>query len=144
MDQFEIAGDTDTALRFAPAHDGKLVMLALRAAEHRSVILDPTWLRPLAAWFAGEAQPAALGEDALMPYARRLAVYPDALALVWSTHTEAWLRCAEPYGPARVVIGQRGHMPSSSLSVILLPRARTEAAAYLRRADSEHWTGSAA
>lgn len=147
MEPFEIPGAVaGTVLRFDPAHDGKLLMSVLRGGvgEHSSVILDPSWFRPLAAWFAGEAQPAALGDDLLLPYGRRLTVYPDALALVWSTHTEAWLHCDQPYGPARVAVAPRGRMASRSLTVVLPPTARAETAAWLRRADAAHWAESAA
>ena len=146
MEPFEISGaPPGTALRFTPAR-GRLVMAVTgrNAGGHQGVLLQPAWLRPLAAWFAGDGEPVHLGGDALLPYARRLAVYPDDLALVWSTHTEAWLRCSCPYGGAGVVIGPRGRMATRSLSVRLSPRARLETAERLRHADAESWARPAA
>lgn len=146
MQPYEIPGDAaGTALRFHQPGDGKLTMtvwsldrLGLTGGS-QSVVLQPGWVRPLAAWFAGEAEPAVLGDDALMPYPRRLAVCGDELAMVWATYTQAWLRCSEPYGTARIIVGPRGHMVSASQTVLLGPRARAGVAEFLRRADAESW-----
>jgi hypothetical protein len=57
MDIFEVAGNVaGTALRFGPTEDGRLAMTVLHRGVGRrdSVILRQEWLRPLAAWFAGQ------------------------------------------------------------------------------------------
>jgi hypothetical protein len=138
MNPFEIEGCArGTLLRFAPADDGKLTMAILRqeTSGHDSAIIRPEWLRPLAAWFAGEAERAALGDDLLVPCARRLAVHTDGLAVVYSARTEAWLRCYEPYGPAWVTVMPR--RAASGPSVALMPEARQDVATRLRRFDAE-------
>jgi hypothetical protein len=98
---------------------------------HNSVVLRPDWLLPLAAWFAGEAQPAALGDLPGTLYGRRLDIAGDEYAVLWSTHTWARLDCVRPFGIARVQAGPRGRAYGSA--VFLTPRARTDAAVWLRR-----------
>jgi hypothetical protein len=145
VEPFEITGSAPgTALRLTQSTDGTTSMTVWDLDRsgfggRMSVVLRTGWLRPLAAWFAGEAEPASMGGNPLDRSGYRLAVYPDELALVWSTHTEAWLRCAEPYGEAAVVIGLRGRMASTNLAVRLSPGARAATAAHLRRTDAERW-----
>jgi hypothetical protein len=127
-----------TELGIAPAGDKTLLTVVDRTGlYHSSVLLESAWLLPLAAWFAGEAETAALGEDPLLPYARRLAIDSDSLALVYSTHTEARLRCARPFGRAWVTIGPRGRM-SGAFTASLSPGMRTDVATWLRRAGAEN------
>jgi hypothetical protein len=124
--------------------DGKLILSVTegRTDSHRSVILRPEWLRPLAAWFAGEAEPGIVGHDEYgLPYGRWLAIGSDEGAVVTSTHAQALLDCRSPFGTARVVIGPRGR---HGLAVTLTAGARADVAAYLRRADAEQWTEPAA
>lgn len=149
MDPFEIAGNAaGTALRFAPAHDGKLLMTVWSLDRsglggHESVTLQTSWLRPLAAWLAGEAQQGIVGHGEYgMPYGRWLTIGGDETAVACSTHTEARLECRSPYGSARVTIGPRGRQVRG-YTTVLSPRARREMAAWLRRADSKHWTRTA-
>lgn len=144
-DSFAIPGNvTGTALVFSPAGDGSLVMTVAHenAAGHNSVILRPEWLRPLAAWFAGEAESVRRGEPLHVPYSRQLCVADDEEAMVWSTHTWARLRCRLPFGTALVTAGPRGRY--FGWAVMLSPGARQDAAAFLRRADAAHWAVPAA
>ncbi|MGW2213291.1 hypothetical protein, partial [Streptomyces sp. NPDC001781] len=109
--------------------------------RHHSVILRPEWLRPLAAWFAGEARPGIVGRDEYgMPYGRWLAVNGDETAVAASTHSEARMDCVSPFGTARVAVGVRRGL--SALAVMLTPEARQDVAVYLRRADAAHWTAA--
>ncbi|MFD8226863.1 hypothetical protein ACFV16_22125 [Streptomyces massasporeus] len=141
MDAFEIPGNVrGTALRFAPGHDGTLLMTArfITGGEHNSVALDPAWVLPLAAWFAGEAQPVSLGDRPGTLYGRRLDVAGDEYAVVWGTHTWARLDCLLPFGTVRVQAGPRGRGFGSV--VMLSAEARQGAAGWLRRTDAEGWT----
>jgi hypothetical protein len=144
MDAFEIAGTVrGTALRFEPAHDGRLVMLALfiTSGGHNGVVLDPDWFRPLAGWFAGEAQPAALGDLPGTLYGKRMDIAGDEYAIIWSTHTWARLDCVLPFGTARVQTGPRGKAYGSA--VMLSAEARQDVAGWLRRTAAEGWTAAA-
>lgn len=132
---------TGTALWFSPA-DSKTLMSATGPGGHSSVLLDPAWLRPLAAWFAGEAQPMHLGDRPGTLYGRSLVIHNDETAVVWSTHTWARLGCRLPFGPAQVTIGPRGK--DHGWVIKLSPGARGWAAARLRRVDSGGWTEPAA
>lgn len=139
MDALTVSGNTrETVLEFAPA-DGRLLMTAHGPSTggHSCVLLDPLWVLPLAAWFAGEAQPAALGDLPGTLYGRRLDVRGDEAAIVWNTHTWARLGCSLPFGTARVVVGPRGK--GCGCTVTLSPEARQGVAAWLRRADAEGW-----
>jgi hypothetical protein len=122
-----------TVLRFTPADAGKVALSVVHGHtdEHPSVVLQPDWLLPLAAWFAGEAQPAALGDRPGTLYGWRLDVRGDELAVIWNTHTWARLDCVRPFGVARVLIGPRGR--GHGKDVMLWPEARQDAAAWLRR-----------
>lgn len=146
MDAFEAAGTVDgTALRFTPIGDGRLTMTVMHrhTGGQDSVILRPEWLRPLAAWFAGEARPGIVGHDEYgMPYGCWLAIGGDESAVVTSTHTEALLDCPAPFDAARVRIGVRRGRPR--FTARLSPEARQEVAAHLRRTDAGSWTRSAA
>ncbi|QDN64464.1 hypothetical protein [Streptomyces sp. S1D4-14] len=140
MEPFEISGSVaDTALRLAPG-DGKLVLSVLTGSvpEHRSVALEPSYLLPLAAWFAGEACPGIVGHDEYgTPYGRWLTIGGDEAAVMYGTHTEARMRCTLPFGKAGVTIGQRGR--TGGFTVTLSPEARQGVAAWLRRMDAESW-----
>lgn len=142
VERFEIEGNvTGTALVFAPTGDGRLTMTVGRSntSPHGSVVLRPEWLRPLAAWLAGDARPGIVGHDEYgMPYGRWLAVAGDETAVVYGTHTRAELTCRLPFGTARVAVGPRDR--ATRHAVMLSPEARAEAAAYLRRVDAAHWT----
>jgi hypothetical protein len=141
MDAFEIPGTVrGTALRFDPGHDGTLVMTVqfITPGGHNGVVLDPSWILPLAAWFAGEAQPAALGDLPGTLYGKRMDISGDEYAIVWSTHTWARLDCLLPFGTARVQAGPRGKAYGSV--VMLTPEGRAAAAEWLRRTDAEGWT----
>jgi len=143
MEPFEIPGSVaGTALRFEPAGDGRPVMTAWvdgYTAGYNSVVLRPEWLRPLAAWFAGEAEPGIVGHDEYgMPYGRWLTMAGDETAVVTNTHTEARLECLSPYGHAWVTIGPRNWHVQAAVG--LSPGARAEAAAFLRRISAESWT----
>lgn len=142
MERYEITGNVaGTALVFAPTEDGRLRMTAEHFASglNDSVILRPAWLRPLAAWLAGDAQPGIVGHDEYgVPYGRWLTVAGDETAVVFGTHTRAELTCRQPYGTARIAIGLRNR--PTRFAVMLSPGARTGAAAYLRRIDAAHWT----
>lgn len=142
MDTFEIAVNVaGMTLRFAPEGDGRLTMMMMhgRTPWHSSVILRPEWLRPLAAWFAGEAEPGIVGHDEYgMPYGRWLAVAGDEAAVAYSTHTQAELTCTHPYGTARVAIGKRNR--PVRFAVTLSSGARTATATYLRRVSAVSWT----
>ncbi|MER7488697.1 hypothetical protein ABTY20_22890 [Streptomyces sp. NPDC126497] len=102
------------------------------AGEHTTVLLSADWLLPLAAWFAGEAQPAALGAR---PGA--LIVHGDESAAVWDARTGARLECVLPFGSARVTIGPRGKVYGTT--AMLPPEGRQSAAAWLRRTAAEDW-----
>lgn len=129
-----------TELRFTPSPCGKTSMTvqAPGAGGYASVLLAADWLLPLAAWFAGEAQPAALGDRPGTLYGRTLDVRGDESAIVWNTHTWARLECTLPFGDVRVQIGPRGK--GYGTPVTLLPETRQDVAAWLRRADAEGWT----
>lgn len=140
MDTLTVPGNVRaTELEFAPA-DGKMLMTAHGPSTggHSSVLLNADWLLPLAAWFAGEARPAALGDLPGTLYGRRLDVRGDEAAIVWNTHTWARLDCIRPFGTARVAVGPRGR--GFVCTVTLSPEARQDVAAWLRRADAEGWT----
>ncbi|WP_086559960.1 hypothetical protein [Streptomyces africanus] len=140
MDALTTPGNVrETALRITPA-DGKLLMTVVGpfAGGHSGVLLSPDWVLPLAAWFAGEAQPVALGDRPGTLYSRRLDVSGDEYSVVWNTHTWARLDCLLPFGTARVQTGPRGKAYGST--VMLSPEARQDVAAWLRRADAEGWT----
>lgn len=140
MDALTIPGTVrDTALRLDPA-SGTLLMTvrAPSAGGHSGVVLDPSWVLPLAAWFAGEARPAGLGDRPGTLYGRRLDVSGDEYAVIWGTHTWARLDCVLPFGTARVQVGPRGKAYGST--VMLDPEGRQDVAAWLRRADAEGWT----
>ncbi|MGY5634219.1 hypothetical protein ACW7N6_38410 [Streptomyces sp. UC1A3] len=126
----------DTALRLGPT-DGTVLMTVdgPGAGGHSSVTLRPDWLLPLAAWFAGEAQPAALGDRPGTLYGVSLDVRGDGAAVAWNTHTWARLDCRLPYGPARVTVGPRGRAQGSV--VMLSPEARRNVATWLRRAGAD-------
>jgi hypothetical protein len=144
MDAFEIPGTVrGTALRFEPAHDDTLVMIAqfITPGGHNGVVLRPEWLRPLAAWFAGEAQPVSLGDRPGALYGCTLDIRSDEYAIVWSTHTWARLDCVLPFGTARVQVGPRGKAYGST--VMLSAEGRVDVAAWLRRIDAEGWTSAA-
>lgn len=143
MKTFEISGNvTGTALRVARTEDGRLTMTAWvdgYTDSHDSVILRPEWLRPLAAWLAGEAEPGIAGHDEYgTPYGRWLAVSGDETAVVYSTHTRAELTCSLPFGAARVAVGPRNRLVR--FVVMLSPEARVQVAAHLRRISAESWT----
>jgi hypothetical protein len=141
MDALTIPGTVlGAALRFTPPEDGKPAMTVegLFAGQYTTVLLSADWLLPLAAWFAGEAQPAALGDRPGTLYGASLAVHGDETATVWNTYTWARLECLTPYGDARVAIGPRGK--EYGTSVLLPPEGRQSAAAWLRRTDAEDWT----
>ncbi|MFH8805254.1 hypothetical protein ACH4F6_37890 [Streptomyces sp. NPDC017936] len=139
MDAFEIPGNVrGTALRLAPTgDDGKAVLTVWHrdSGAHSSVILDRSWLLPLGAWFAGEAQPVALGDRPGTLYGRHLAVFGDERATVWSTHTWARLDCVLPFGTARVRVGARGR--AGGVALMLSSEARQDIAVHLRRLDAE-------
>jgi hypothetical protein len=126
----------DTSLRLA-LDDPKPVMSvqAPGAGGYSAVLLAADWLLPLAAWFAGEAQPASVGDLPGTLYGRTLDVRGDEAAIVWNTHTWARLDCILPFGTARVTIGPRGK--AYGTVVMLEPEARQDVAAWLRRADAE-------
>lgn len=140
MDALTIPGNVrETALEFSPVEDKLLMTVNFRVTgTHSSVLLAPDWVLPLAAWFAGEAQPVALGDRPGTLYGRRLDVSGDEYAVVWNTHTWARLDCLLPFGTARVQAGPRGKAYGST--VMLSPEARQDVAAWLRRADAEGWT----
>ena len=140
MDAFTTPGyDRDTALRLGPADDRVLMTVeGPDAGGHSSVALAADWLLPLAAWFAGEARPAALGDRPGTLYGVSLDVRGDETAVVWNTHTWARLDCVLPFGTARVQIGPRGRAYAST--VFLAPGARLDVAAWLRRDSAEGWT----
>lgn len=142
MERLEIAGNvTDTALVFAPTEDGRLRMTVqhFTAGLHDSVVLRPEWMRPLAAWLAGDARPGIVGHDEYgTPYGRWLTVAGDETAVAYGAHARAELTCRQPYGAARVAIGPRNR--PTRCAVMLSPEARAEAAAHLRRIDAAHWT----
>lgn len=142
MERLEIEGNTaGTALVFAPTGDGRLTMTVGHAntSPHGSVILLPEWLRPLAAWLAGDARPGIVGHDEYgMPYGRWLTVGGDETVVMYGTHTRAEMTCLLPFGTARVAVGPRDR--AVRYAVMLSPEARAEAAAYLRRVDAAHWT----
>lgn len=142
MNRLEIAGNvTGTALVFSPAVDGQLLMTVgqVNTSPHGGVILLPEWLRPLAAWLAGDARPGIVGHDEYgMPYGRWLTIAGDETAVVYGTHTRAELTCRLPFGTARIAVGPRDR--ATRYAVVIPPDARTEAAAYLRRIDASHWT----
>ena len=140
MKTFEVAGSvTGTALRFTPTGDGRLTMTVLHwHADDGDVILRPEWLRPLAAWLAGEAEPGIVGHDEYgMPYGRWLAIGGDETAVIYSTHTRAEMRCLFPYGTARVAVGPRNR--DARFVMMLSPEARAATAAHLRRITAESW-----
>lgn len=132
-----------TSLRLVP-DDRKIGMTvdAPGPRGYRTVLLAADWLLPLAAWFAGEARPAALGDRPGTLYGRSLAVHNDETATVWNTHTWARLECDRPFGDCRVLVGPRGK--SYGGAVLLEPEARQDVAAWLRRADSQGWAVPAA
>jgi hypothetical protein len=100
------------------------------------VILRQEWLRPLAAWFAGEAHPGIVGHDEYgMPYGRWLAINGDESAVAVGVHTEAQLSCELPFGTAWVTVSVR--RGTSSLEVALSAGARQDVATWLRRADAQ-------
>lgn len=140
MDALIIPGTVSgTALRFDPANNVVLMTVdGPFAGEHTAALLSPDWLLPLAAWFAGEAQPAALGDRPGTLYGVNLAAHGDGKAVVWNTHTWARLDCLRPFGDARVQIGPRGKAYGSV--VLLPPEGRQNAAAWLRRTRPEGWT----
>ncbi|WP_030248029.1 hypothetical protein [Streptomyces sp. NRRL S-455] len=141
MDAFEAPGTVrGTALRFDPGHAGTLTMTTqfITAGTYNGVVLQPSWVLPLAAWFAGEAQPAAHGDLPGTLYGRRMDIAGDEYAIVWSTHTWAQLDCVLPFGTARVQAGPRGREYGST--VMLAPEARVDVAAWLRRTHAEGWT----
>lgn len=142
VERLELEGNVaGTALVFAPTGDGRLTLTVgpSNTSPHGSVVLQPEWLRPLAAWLAGDTRPGIVGHDEYgMPYGRWLAIAGDETAVVYATHTRAELTCRLPFGTARVAIGPRGR--ATRYAVMIPPEARTELAAYLRRADAEHWS----
>jgi hypothetical protein len=141
MDAFTTPGAVrGTALELAPSAGGKpdMTVLGPRTSGHSGVLLDADWVLPLAAWFAGEAQPVSLGGRPGTLYGRTLDVRGDERAIVWNTHTWARLDCLLPFGDARVTIGPRGKGYGST--VMISPEARQDVAAWLRRANSEGWT----
>ncbi len=145
MERLEIEGTVaGTALVFTPVEDGKLLMTvgAANTSPHGSVVLQPGWLRPLAAWLAGDARPGIVGHDEYgTPYGRWLTIAGDETAVVYGTHTRAELTCAQPYGAARIAAGPRDR--ATRYAVTVPPEARTEAAAYLRRIDASRWAAQA-
>jgi hypothetical protein len=144
MDAFEIPGTVrGTALRFDPGHGGTLILTAqfITAGVHNSVVVQPSWVLPLAAWFAGEAQPVALGDRPGTLYGRRMDIAGDEYAVLWSTHTWARLDCVLPFGTARVQAGPRGKAYGST--VMLSAEGRAAVAGWLRRTDAEGWTSAA-
>lgn len=135
MNTFEAAGNTGgSALRFAPADDGATLVVVRFLDTRYSVILDPSWLLPVAAWFAGEAQPVALGDRPGTLYGRRVDVFGDERATVWNERTWARLDCVLPFGTARIVAGPRGR--ASGVTVMLTPQARQDVAVHLRRLNA--------
>lgn len=142
MERLEIAGNAaGTALVFAPAGDGRLRMTVghSNTSLYGSVALLPEWLRPLAAWLAGDARPGIVGHDDYgMPYGCWLTVAGDETAVMYGVHVRAELTCLLPFGPARVAVGPRDR--AARYTVVIPPEARTEVAAYLRRTDAAHWT----
>lgn len=142
VERFEIPGNvTGTTLVFAPAADGRLIMTAhhFTTPAYNSVVLQPEWLRPLAAWLAGDARPGIVGHDEYgMPYGRWLTVAGDETAVAYETRATAELTCRQPYGTARIAVGPRNR--PARCAVMLSPDARTRTAAYLRRVDAESWT----
>lgn len=141
MEQLEITGNVaGTALVFAPTGDGRLLMTvgASNTSPHGSVVLQPGWLRPLAAWLAGDARPGTVGHDEYgMPYGRWLTITGDETAVVYGVHVRAELTCRLPFGTSHIAIGPRDR--ATRYTVVLSPGARSEAAAYLRRTDAAHW-----
>lgn len=141
MERLEIAGRTaGTALVFAPIEDGTLLMTVGRfnTSPFGSVVVQPGWLRPLAAWLAGDARPGIVGHDEYgMPYGRWLTIAGDETAVVYGTQTRIELTCSQPYGSAHVTAGPRER--AFRYAVVIPPEARTEAAAYLRRVDAARW-----
>lgn len=140
MDALTIPGTVrETSLAFSPVED-KLLMTArfIHATPHTSVLLAADWVLPLAAWFAGEAQPVSLGDRPGTLYGRRLDVSGDEYAVIWNTHTWARLDCVLPFGTARVQAGPRGK--AYGTTVMLSAESRQDAATWLRRADAEGWT----
>lgn len=141
MERLEIAGDASgTALVFTPARDGRLTMTVgdTNTSPHGSVVLQPGWLLPLAAWLAGDARPGIVGHDEYgMPYGRWLTIAGDETAVMYGTHTRAEMTCLQPFGTARVAAGPRDR--AIRYAVVLSPEARAEAAAYLRRVDAARW-----
>ena len=141
MERLEIPGNvTGTALVFTPNDDGRLTMTVgvSNTSPHGSVVLQPGWLLPLAAWLAGDARPGIVGHDEYgMPYGRWLTVAGDETAVMYGTHTRAEMTCLLPFGTARVAVGPRDR--AVRYAVMLSPEARAEAAAYLRRVDAVHW-----
>lgn len=137
METFRIPGNTwGTALWIRPI-SSSAITLDVRNSDiggHGSVVVRPEWLRPLAAWFAGEAEPVSLGD----PGSTQLYVVNDEAAVVWSTHTWARLRCRLPFGTAVVTAGPRGK--DFGRVVMLSPEARQQVAGWLRRVDAEHRT----
>jgi hypothetical protein len=126
----EIPGlNGDNALRFRP-HAGTLRM---SVSGYAHTVLERPFLRPMAAWFAGEAQPCTV--DAVP--VSWLVVHSDALLTVHGGRTTARLNCASPFGAARVAIvwNETGR----TQSVMLSPDARLAAATWLRRADARDW-----
>lgn len=138
MELSEIPGTVrDMALMLDPT-DGApfMAVTGWNVGGHSAVKLDPSWLRPLAAWFAGEAQPAALGDHPGTLYGRRMDIVGDEETVIWSMHTWARLDCRLPFGTARVSIGPRDK--GYGWTVLLSPEARQDVATWLRRADAEH------
>lgn len=129
-----------TGLRLTPGDNGKAVLSVV--SEHvegqARVVLAADWLLPLAAWFAGEARPASLGDRPGTLYGVSLDVRGDESAVVWNTHTWARLDCTAPFGIAQVLVGPRAK--SQGHIVMLWPEARQDVAAWLRRASAERWT----
>lgn len=138
MSTYAIPGDpAGCELRFTPAADStRLVMSVVYPEGQRdSVVLQRSWLRPLAAWLAGEAQPGIVGHDEYgLPHGRWLTIAGDETAVAYGALTWARLECSRPFGTARVTVGRRGLF--GGLTVTLSPEARQHTAAWLRRTDA--------
>lgn len=128
-----------TVLHLIPGAGGSVILIAQedRPGQRARVTVRPEWLRPLAAWLAGESRLPSVSD---VEDGGALVLLSDERALIWNERTWARLECRMPFGPAHVSLHFRGL--STGCSVFLSPEARLEAATLLRRQDARTWTAA--
>lgn len=131
LELLEVPGPDGETFRLVAIGDGRAVLAVARSHGYAplTVTVEREWVRPLAAWLAGESDPleTPAGQSVL-----RLSIASDYEARVFDLRAWALLTCERPFGTASVVITRTGEQPRDGYAARVTADGREQAAAWLR------------